>query len=303
MLQALRPKIAVLLLGLAACPGAAATEAAPQRIVSLLPSLTEILFAVGAGDRVVGVTTHCSFPPEAQGRTVVGGYVRESMSLELIVGLEPDLVLAFDDDAQTAVIAELRRFGLPVEAIAVSSVQEVAAAIRRIGELVGRNEAADEVAQEVLASIEQIHRRIDEIPTEKRPRVFYAIWHEPLMTAGRRTFIHELIELAGGKNVFGDVDREYFQVSLEEMLARDPQVILGADSHGLIPSLVDGSQPGWSQVAAIRQGRAFGIDGDIVSRPGPRLGEALRLIADRLHPGLFSPSSADRFRPLPSSDP
>ena len=204
------------------------------------------------------------------------------------MGLEPDLVLAFEDDAQTTAISELRRFGIRVETVAVRSVDDTAAAIRRVGRLVGRQEAAEQVAQEVLASIDRLHQRVSEIPKEAKPRVFYAIWHDPLMTAGRLTFTHELIELAGGKNIFGEIDREYFQVSLEEMIQRDPQVIMGADSHGLIPELTNGSRPGWSHVAAIRQGRAYGVDGDIVSRPGPRIGEALRLIASRLHPELFA---------------
>lgn len=302
MLQSPRRRAAGLAIVLAACPAVAAADATAQRIVSLLPSLTEILFAVDAGDRVIGVTSHCTFPPQAQSRTQVGGYVRESMSLELIVGLEPDLVLAFDDEAQTAVIAELRRLGLRVEAVALSSVDEIAAAIRRVGELVGRRRTAERVAKAVLERIEGIHLRVAEVPEDARPRVFYAIWQEPLMTAGRRTFIHELIELAGGRNVFGDVDREYFQVSLEEMLERDPQVILGADSHGLIPSLADGSRPGWSHVAAVRQGRAHGIDGDVVSRPGPRIGVALQLIASRLHPELFA--TAPEGQPgLPGTEP
>ncbi len=278
-----------ILLVTAAFPIPAAADAVPQRIVSLLPSLTEILFAVGAKDRVVGVTTHCTYPPGAQeGRTEVGGYVSRSMSTELILGLRPDLVLAFEDDAQTTAIAELRRLGLRVETIAVRSVDDVTAAIRRVGELVGRRQAAERTATEVLASIGQLRRQLGNIPASDRPRVFYAIWHQPLMTAGKRTFTHELIELAGGHNIFGDIEREYFNVSLEEMIQRDPQVILGADSHGLIPELTNGSRPGWSHVAAVRQGRAHGIDGDIVSRPGPRIGEALRLIAGKLHPELFA---------------
>ena len=288
MLHMLGRHLLGILTGLAILAAPAAAEPVPRRIVSLLPSLTEILFAVGAGDQVVGVTTHCTFPPEAQqGRTQVGGYVPASMSLERIVGLGPDLVLAFDDATQTPVVAELRRLGLRVEAVAVRSVDDVAAAIRRVGELVGRRQAAERVAGEVLASIDRIHRRLAGIPEEARPQVFYAVWHDPLMTAGRRTFTHELIELAGGRNIFGDVDREYFVVSFEEMLERDPEVILGADSHGLIPSLADGTRPIWRHVQAVRQGRAYGIDGDVVSRPGPRLGEALRLIAGKLHPEIF----------------
>lgn len=288
MLHDLARWTAGILLVIVAAPNPATAETEPRRIVSLLPSLTEILFAVGAGERVVGVTTHCTYPPEAQqGRTQVGGYVARSMSTEVILSLEPDLVLAFDDDAQATAVAELRRLGLSVEPITLRSLADVTTAIRRVGELVGRRQAAERVASEVELSIEQLRRRVAAVPSGMRPRVFYAVWHQPLMTTGNRTFTHELIELAGGRNVFGDVDREYFNVSLEEMILRDPQVILGADSHGLIPELENGQRPGWSHVAAVRAGRAHGIAGDVVSRPGPRIGEALRLIAGKLHPGLF----------------
>ena len=261
-----------------------AREVGPQRIVSLLPSLTEMVFAVGAGDRVVGVTTFCTYPEDAGSRMKVGGYVPSSMSLERIVGLRPDLVLS-SGDLQMPAVQQLRQLGLRVEIVAAPDVAGTLEGIRRVGALVGRSSEAEAVVAGLQAELEDLKQRFGEIPREKRPRVFYEVWHDPLMTAGGGSFISELIELAGGNSLFHDVEREYFQVSFEEVVARRPEVILGAEIQGGMGDLDTlTEQPGWRDLPAVKEGRIFAIDGDIVSRPGPRLGQALRLMAERLHP-------------------
>lgn len=256
----------------------------PQRIVSLLPSLTEMIFAVGAGDRVVGVTKYCTYPPEAQSRTQVGGYVPNSMSLEQIIGLQPDMVIA-SGDIQQPVIDQLRQLGLRVETVVARDVAGVLEGIQRIGVLVGRESQAQAVTSRLEGELEVLKQRFAGISDQDRPRVFYEVWHDPLMTAGSQSFISELIELAGGHSLFSDVDREYFQVSFEEVVERRPEVILGAEIKGGMGDLGSLKKlPGWRDLPAVRDGRVFGIDGDLVSRPGPRLGQTLIAIARHLHP-------------------
>ncbi|MEM7587859.1 MAG: cobalamin-binding protein [Acidobacteriota bacterium] len=268
----------------------AAETAKPQRIISLLPSLTEMVFGVGAGERVVGVTRSCTYPPEAAKRTHIGGYVPNTISLELIVGLQPDLVLA-QSDIQGSTIEQLHRFGIRVEPVDARSVTEIAPALRRVGELVGESDQAARVADALERELERIRSSFAEVSVEERPRVFYEVWFEPLMTAGRRSFTHQLIELAGGVNVFADTDRDYFQVSLEEVLRRDPDVVLGSDSHGSREQLTTAERPGWGKLRAVQAGNVHAIDGDIVSRPGPRIAEALRRIVAILHPERMPPGS------------
>ncbi len=286
----LRPSVPLLAgLGIALCLAIVATSEAsdrPQRIISLLPSLTEMVFAVGAGEQVVGVTRSCTYPPEASTRTHIGGYVPKSISMELIVGLQPDLVLA-QEDVQGSTITQLRQLGIRVEAVDALAVTDVVPALRRIGSLVGQQQQAARVADALAQDLQQIRRRVADIPIDARPRVFYEVWFEPLMTAGRRSFTHQLIELAGGRNLFADTERDYFQVSLEEVLRRDPDLVLGSDSHGTRESVAVADRPGWSHLRAVQGGRVNTVDGDIVSRPGPRIAEALRRIAKILHPDRF----------------
>lgn len=268
-----------------------ADEIEPERIVSLLPSLTEMIFAVGAGESVVGVTKYCTYPPEARALTQIGGYVPRSMSLEQIVALEPTLVIAAGDIQQPAV-EQLRRLGLRVETVVARDVSGVIAGIRQVGALLGRSSTAERVARDLESELAALERRFADLARDDRPGVFYEVWHEPLMTAGGRSFISQLIELAGGRSLFHEVDREYFQVSFEEVVARRPDFILGAAIEGGMGDLQSlAAQPGWKDLPAVREGRVFAIDGDIVSRPGPRLTEALRLISEHLHPD--PPTGAD----------
>lgn len=270
----------------------AETPSPPERIVSLLPSLTEMVYAVGAGDQVVGLTKHCTYPPETANATVVGGYVPASMSFEQIIALRPDLVLAAGD-FQGQAVEQLRGLGLRVESVAARDVEGVLDGLRRVGELTGHAENGERVASDLEQELDQFRRRYGELPWEARPRVFYEVWHEPLMTAGGRSFISQLIELAGGHSLFHDTDREYFQVSFEDVVARRPELILGAEIDGGMGNLqLLAEQPGWRDLPAVRDGRVFGIDGDVISRPGPRLGEALKLIEAHLHGAAKEPGTA-----------
>lgn len=261
--------------------------ALPQRIVSLAPSNTETLFAVGAGDQVVGVTEYCNYPPEAQTREIVGGFSAKTISVEKVVSLEPDLVFSVGE-LQRPVINALDQIGVPVFALDPGNFQEVYESIEIVGQLTGHETEAAEVVADMKARMTAVTEKIRAIPEDERPTVFYEVWHEPLMTAGPATFIGQLIELAGGENIFADVNEEYPQVSAETVIQRAPDVILGPDSHGeeLTAEKIK-KRPGWEDIDAVQEGRIYLVDGDIVSRSGPRLVDALETIARDLQPDLF----------------
>jgi iron complex transport system substrate-binding protein len=262
-------------------------SAVPARIVSLAPSNTEILFAIGAGAQVVGVTTLCNFPPEAQTRAIVGGLLARTISVEAIVALRPDLVFAAGALHRTVVEA-LERVGIPVVALAPRRFEEVYANVAMAGRLTGHASEAARVATTMRARAAAVAATTRDLEPDRRPTVFYEVWHEPLMTAGPGTFIGQMIALAGGRNIFADVREDYPQISAETVIRRDPAVILGPDHHAQhLTAQKIRARPGWAGIKAVRAGRIYLVNGDIVSRPGPRLVEALEIIARRLHPDLF----------------
>lgn len=262
--------------------------ALPQRIVSLAPSNTEILFAVGAGDQVVGVTEYCNYPPEAQeGREIVGGFSAKSLSVEKILSLQPDVVFSAGAIHQP-VIEALEQAGVTVVAFDAQSFDEVYQNILTAGRVTGHAAEAEKVVAEMKDRLAKVQAVVRQIPEQERPKVFYEIWDEPLMTAGPNTFIGQMIELAGGINVFADVEEQYPQISPEAVVERDPDVILGPDSHaeGLTAEKI-AARPGWGDIKAVREGRILIVNGDIVSRPGPRVVEAVEAIARLLYPERF----------------
>ena len=274
---------------------------APQRIVSLAPSNTEILFAIGAGPQVVGVTDFCDYPPEVSKLPRIGGIVPGSLSVERVVSLRPDLVLSLGS-LQRPVIDALARLGIPVFALDPGSVEQVYENIRKAGRLTGHPDAAEAVVQTMQQRVQALRRRLADIPYEQRVRVFYEVWDNPLMTAGPGTFIGQLIELAGGINVFADVRQEWPQVSLEELVRRDPDVILGPATHGSGLALEQlRRRPGWQTLRAVRAGRVYVIEDNLISRPGPRLVQGLEQVARALYPQRFAtpaPAAAGAGSPM-----
>ncbi|HEX7183786.1 MAG TPA: cobalamin-binding protein [Thermoanaerobaculia bacterium] len=286
-----RLPVAGLLIGilLVAVPGGTrAAQEPPGRVVSLAPSLTELLFAVGAGDAVVGVTTYCNYPDAAKRLPKMGGIEDGSIDLERIFALRPDLVVAIGSQSQTVEV--LRRLGLRVEVLPSQTVDDLFNAVSRLGGLLGREAQAERLAKDLRQRIERIRKAVASLPKERRPRVFYQVWDRPLMTATRQTLIGQLIELAGGVNVFGDLPGRYPQVSLEAVLERDPEVIVAPDHHADRVDLRSLAQrPGLADVKAVRSGRIVILNGDLISRAGPRIVEALEILAHALHPRLVSP--------------
>lgn len=257
-------------------------ERRPERIVSLAPSNTEILFAVGAGERVVGVDTFSDHPGEVASLPRLGGLT--DTNFEKIVELAPDLILTIGGTDEQ--VARLEELGITVLVIQPETFEDVLDRIRLIGRVVGEEQAAADLLAEMGARVDAVRRAVGDVPEAERPRVFYEVWHDPLMTVGPGGFIHDVIALAGGVNVFADADNPWPVVSLEAVVARDPQVIITTfqDSYD---QLLARSRPGWDGISAVQQGRVYRIDQNLISRPGPRLVDALEQVARFLYPELL----------------
>jgi iron complex transport system substrate-binding protein len=291
-----RPRLAAavsLACCLAAIDAAAAAPAPgyPHRVVSLAPSLTEFIFALGAGDALVGVTQYCDYPAAATALPKIGGVEDGSINLEHVVSLRPQLVVAIGDGQERAVDA-LRRLGLRVEVVPSQTLSDVFDAALRLGGLLGRQDAARQLVTGLDRRFARLRKAVGALPANRRPRVFFELWDRPLMTATHHTLVGSLIELAGGVNIFGELPGRYPQVSLEAVLMRNPEVLAAPDHHvaavdpnELLTRLeLHGPAPKGVK-------RVLVLNGDLFSRAGPRIADALEQLAQLLHPELF---------PLPS---
>lgn len=259
----------------------------PQRIVSLLPSATEILFAVGAGERVVGVDRYSDYPAEVvervrEGRiTVVGGIA--DPSIETIVALEPDLIFAGHKEIQGAAVNSLEAKGLTVIALDPKNVTQLYESILLVGKLTGQTMEAEEVVSAMKEKIQSVTQKTSGLT---KVRVYYEVWNDPLMTVGPGTWMHDLIEMAGGENIFADSSAAYPQIGSEAVVQLNPDVIILPAQN---PTSLDDvrNRPAWSMVNAVKNGKVYTIDGDVISRPGPRIVEGLDQLARLIHPEAF----------------
>lgn len=256
--------------------------APPRRIVSLVPSVTEILYALNAESALVGVTDFCDFPPQARRRPKVGGMV--APSLEAIVALRPDLVIATTEGTREDTFTQLTRVGVPVYLVAAHHVADAMSLMRRLGELTGRETAAGPVVARLEQRIEAVKTAVAPFG---RPRVLYVLWPEPLIVPGREALVTELIELAGGRSLTADDADAWPRYSLEAAVAKSPEVILLAD-HGAGTGAV--SIEKWQRLAslpAVKFGRLMSVSGDLMHRYGPRLVDGLEQLARAIHPEAF----------------
>jgi iron complex transport system substrate-binding protein len=257
-------------------------EAEPQRIVSMAPNHTEILYALGLGDKVVGVTEYCNYPPDAQEKPKVGGF--SNIDLEQVVGLSPDLVLGTSIHAQNVGPALVER-GLKVVLINPETVDDVLEKIVLVGRVAGREEAATTLADELRGHIEATMDKAQK--AGNKPRVYWELSND-LYTAGPGSFIDDLITRAGGINIAADAQEQWPQLNLEALILADPEVIFLADHpYGETAEGVK-ARPGWADISAVKNGRIVEVlDDDLVSQPGSRVAEALEFVAKALHPELF----------------
>lgn len=236
----------------------------PRRIVSLAPSATEVLFALGLDEEIVGISDADDFPPgRLEGRTRVGGVV---IGVERVIALRPDLVIGILG-IQREQIERLRSVGLPVLALDAGTFDETLALIREVGRATGRLAEAEALAASLARQAAAVR------PLGART-VYIEVWREPVMAAGGQTLVHDLVARAGGVNVFAEL-RGYIQVQSEGVIARAPEVVFllypGANQVK--------ERAGWGSVPAVRSGRVYELPTSLVSRPGPRVGEGLSLVA------------------------
>ncbi len=251
-------------------------EAPARRIVSVLPSMTEIVVALGTADRLVARTRY-DRAPSLEDLPSLGSTIRPS--LEAIAALAPDLVLAWDDD-EGAIGDRMAAIGIPVYHASVSTLAELDDAIRKLGILLGREAAAEHLRASIRQRLAAVRASI---PPGPRPDVFYVVWHDPPQTAGPGTFLDDLIEIAGGTNAFSDTRTPWPRVSLEEVVRRDPDVLVVAGHHdGSAAETTWLRRPGWRQLTAVREERVLLVDADLFNRPGPRVAEAAEILAEFL---------------------
>jgi len=255
----------------------------PRRIVSLAPNITEMLYALGLGERVAGVTIFCDWPAEAAAKPKIGGVINPS--LETIVALGADLVLATADGNRPEDVNRLAALGVPTFTIDTRSVGDVLRSLVTIGELTGRGERARELVAALERRRDAVRARVARVAPVT---VFVAIDRAPLISAGDGTFVGELLTLAGGRNIAGASPIKYPVFSLEQLLADDPAVILDAADPGPVATaeLQERwrSLPGATALRAMRTGRMISVGQGSFFRPGPRIIDSLERLADILHP-------------------
>jgi iron complex transport system substrate-binding protein len=257
-----------------------------QRIISMAPSNTEILFAIGAGDQVIGRDQLSDYPEEAKNAADIGSTF-EALNTELIVSLEPDLVLAAEINTAEQV-NQLEDLGLTVYYLKNPlTLEEMYGNIETVAQLTGHEAEAAALVESLRARVAAVDEKI--APISSRPSVFYELdATDPAkpFTAGKGTFITQLIERAGGYNIASDLE-DYPQMSLEQVVAADPAfIILGDARYGISPESV-AQRPGWENLTAVKNGNVLPFNDDLVSRPGPRLVDALEELAKLLRPELF----------------
>ncbi len=270
---------------------AALFAAPPQRIVSTAPSITELLFALGLGDRVVGVTRFCRYPPEAMAKPKIGDYT--SPNLEAIAALKPDLVVIQTNPIHLA--GHLAALKLHVLEIDQQNIAAIYKSIRDVGAATGAERRATQLTDSIREALARIHIKISPLP---RVKMMFVIGRSPdrldgLVVAGRASYLNEVIELAGGDNVFRDALAPYPAVSLEEVMARNPDVIVDmgdmSDTVGVTEAHKRAVIALWDHIptlAAVKQHRVFAVASDMFVVPGPRVVDATRAFAEMLHPGL-----------------
>lgn len=253
-------------------------EAAPERIVSLAPGNTEILFALGLGDKVVGVTSYDDYPAEVKDIEKVGDFAGPNM--EAVAAADPDLVLA-TSGVQADVIAKLEELGATVLAIDPTSLDGLYEDIEEVGAVTGTGTEAETLVADMRAEGEEIA----ELVAGREPvTVFVEIGQNPLFTVGEGTLIDELLSAAGGDNVVAS--NGYVPYSAEELVKADPAVYMATHSSASDIASI-GKRAGYAELQAVKSGRVVILDDNLTSRPGPRIMEGLRLIAQGLHPDTF----------------
>ncbi|MGA9110057.1 MAG: cobalamin-binding protein [Smithella sp.] len=257
----------------------------PQRIVSLAPGITETLYALSLDDKIAGVTTFCDWPASARKKPKIGGFTNPS--IEKIVSLKPDLIIATADGNRKDTVQQLERLGLPVYVISPSNIDGFLRSILNIGKITNREKNAEKL-------VEKFQKRLNNVTTQIRhknkPRVFFQLGLEPVFTVGRGTLINEIIERAGGINVAGLDIAHYPVYSAEGIMGASPEIIIFA------PMVNDKNFAAvkifwqkFGELPAVKNNKIYPIDADLINRASPRIFDAIEILALIFHPDIKYP--------------
>lgn len=255
----------------------------PKRIISLAPSITEILFALGLNEEIAAVTNFCDYPEAVLNKPRIGGFINPS--IEKIVSLKPDLIIATTDGNRWETIHRLSDLGFTVYLIRPKSFSGVMKAIHHIGVMVGREEESRKIIVNMISKKEEIATRTKSLP---KPKVFFQIGYAPIMTVGRETLADDLIRLAGGKSISENESVNYPLYNIETILSKAPEIIIisSMDSNKDYMNLVE-KWRNWKSIPAVRMNTIYVIDSNLVDRSTPRIVEGLEALAKMIHPEVF----------------
>jgi iron complex transport system substrate-binding protein len=254
----------------------------PARVISLVPSATEMIVALGAADRLVARTRYDQAPELAHLPSLGGGL---DPNLEAVMALRPDLVVVTPDSDLRATVRRLEALGIPVFSGRSGTVEDLRRLAENLGAVLGGESMAraDAFLDSLRVGLAALERRADTLP---RPSVLYLVWHDPPMAAGPGSYLDDLVRAAGGRSTFDDQPTAWPTVSVEEILRRDPDWVVLAEGDAAAGERLRWIQaaPGWRDLRAVREGRVAVVEADLFNRPGPRILEAARTLAGILHP-------------------
>ncbi len=252
----------------------------PKRIISLAPSVTEVIYLLGADDRLVGVTTHCDWPESVRTKPRIGDLINPNY--ELILAAMPDLVIASTAGNDRSAVMKLADLGLPVYVTAPRSVEKIFETVAAIGRISDRAAQGQTLVSRMRERLDEIKRRLEGLPPL---RAFFITWFDPLLAPGKDTFENDLLLLVGVESISAGSDQFYPRYSLEQVLARDPDVIITVSHEGSpLPDLR--RLAGWQRLSAVRNGRIY-ILSEVFQHPSPRFVDGVEELARKLHPERF----------------
>jgi iron complex transport system substrate-binding protein len=271
----------------------------PERIVSLAPSLTETLYALGVQDRLVGDTDYCDYPSDAQKKRKVGGPINPN--LEEIAALHPDLVLVTKEINRLDTVRALDTLGIPAYATRAQNVDEILTTTQKLADLLGVPETGKSLTADLQARLAALHAKLEALPPS---RVLFVVWTHPLISVGKNTFIADALRKADAASIV-DATQDWPQMNLEEVVRLQPDYLVFAASHAESASRDFESLavlPGWQLLDAVRTHR-YAVISDAVTRPAPRIVSAIEDLARQLHPAAFQDSPAPEKPAAPVSTP
>jgi len=255
----------------------------PKRIISLAPNITEILYAIGAESQIVGVTDYCKYPPQAQKKEKVGSFI--TPNLEKIVYLKPDLVIISADSNMDSFYRQMERLHIKTYVINPDTIEKTLLTIQDLGKLTGHPKKASRLVKELQARITKVSKAVQ---NRNRPKVFFLWSEEPLISAGKATFTHDLIQYAGGINVAGNSSIKYPKYSLEEVIQANPDIVITASmdtSSSGLPLAKEWAK--FTSIKAVSNHQIYAINPDFLARPGPTMISGLEILAKTIHPEAF----------------